>query len=436
MPETAHDIPDGFRLTELGPLPLEWEVKPLGEVAQLRFGRTPARKEPRFWSAGAVPWVSIGDLNDGTIRTTKERISEEAFASVFRARLTPAGTLLLSFKLTVGKTGILGIDATHNEAIASVAPDTSKVERDFLFLLLRTLNYRALADPCIRGRALSRRKLMTLSVPLPPLDEQRAIVRVLSAIQRAIEASDRVIAAARELKRSLMRHLFSYGPVPTAAAEHRPLKETELGPVPAHWGVASVSSECQVKAPSVTLLRLSSIDTGLQSDVLVHGIKVADMNLPGNEREITKALLQVRIPVTLARNRMIPPRAIVFPCRGAAIATNKKRLTTTWTALDPNLIAVVCGLKVSPEFLFNWFQTFDLTSVQNPGPTPQLNKKDIEPIRFPLPPSMTEQEEVAAHLLGVDHKTETEERGRAALKELFRTMLHLIMTGKLRAKGL
>jgi type I restriction enzyme S subunit len=239
------DIPEGFRMTDLGLLPQEWELVKIGEVTRLTMGRTPPRKENKYWTAGTVPWVSISDLSHSKVNGTKERISTQAHKEIFGEKLIPTGTLLMSFKLSIGKVGILGIPAVHNEAIASILP-CDRVVRDYLFYLLPIVNYDIYLDSYVKGRTLNKDKLLRILLPLPPLPEQKAIARVLSTIQKAIEAQDKIITAAKELKKSLMRHLFTYGPVPVAEAENVPLKETEIGSVPEHWDIVRLDDAAAI----------------------------------------------------------------------------------------------------------------------------------------------------------------------------------------------
>ncbi len=88
------------------------------------------------------------------------------------------------------------------------------------------------------------RHIAEFLVPLPEIDEQRAIADVLMTVQRAKEATEKVLAATRELKRSLMRHLFTYGPVPVQDIPKVKLKETDIGPIPEHWEVKTVRELC------------------------------------------------------------------------------------------------------------------------------------------------------------------------------------------------
>lgn len=266
------------------------------------------------------------------------------------------------------------------------------------------------------------------SLPLPPLPEQKKIAHILSTVQRTIEAQERIIQTTTELKKALMHKLFTEG------LRNEPQKQTEIGPVPESWTTPTVESVCAIKASAMSYSQLEDA-TNVSNGVRVIGIKVSDMNLPGNEIEFRTANLERQLPEKEAHKRTVPANSIVFPKRGAAIATNKKRLTTGYTVLDPNLIAVMPTNAVHHRYLFHWFNTFDLKKITDPGPTPQLNKKDIAPLKFPMPP-IEEQEKIAAAIDATEEKSTLHVRKRDQLQDLFRTLLHELMTAKTRVHEL
>ena len=262
------------------------------------------------------------------------------------------------------------------------------------------------------------------SLPLPPLPEQKKIAHILSTVQRAIEAQERIIQTTTELKKALMHKLFTEG------LRNEPQKQTEIGPVPESWATSTVESVCTIKASAMSYSQLEKAPN-VSDGVRVIGIKVSDMNLSGNEIEFRSANLERLLPEKDARKRTVPADSIIFPKRGAAIATNKKRLTTGYTVLDPNLIAVMPSEAVNHRYLFHWFNTFDLKKITDPGPTPQLNKKDIAPLKFPMP-SVEDQVAIAAAIDAAEEKGTLHVRKRDQLQDLFRTLLHELMTAKIR----
>lgn len=180
-------IRDQSRKLRLAPeapydLPVGWQWVLFGDIADFSAGRTPARKEAGFWNTGDHPWVSIADMEDGqTVHATKETVSESARSAVFKCDPQPQGTILMSFKLTIGKIARLGIPAYHNEAIVSVRPYLTQLD-PFLFKLLPILARRADARGAMKGATLNRTSLFNIAVPLPPLVEQRRIVAKLDEL--------------------------------------------------------------------------------------------------------------------------------------------------------------------------------------------------------------------------------------------------------------
>lgn len=268
-----------------------------------------------------------------------------------------------------------------------------------------------------------------LSYP-PDANEQRAVAGVLRKTESALQQQAALLDNLQELKRAAMRELFTRG------LRGEAQKETEIGLVPESWLVERLDTLAKVVSTRMAYSELESVQPGQENGVRVIGIKVSDMNRAGNETVLASAALEKSLDAKLAEYRCAPPGTIVFPKRGAAIATNKKRLTNTWSVFDPNVIGVVPGDSINSGFLFHWFQSFDLKTITEPGPTPQLNKKHLDTLLIPAPTDAEEQCNIAAILDALDRKIALHRDKRAVLEELFQSLLHRLMTGDIRVADL
>lgn len=169
-------------------IPDTWKWVKLSDIALLKMGKTPPRSESQYWSLD-IPWVSIADMvNNNFTKNTKEKISNYALEKKFNNTLSPKGTLIMSFKLTIGKVSILDIDAVHNEAIVSIFPfiDEEDIMRNYLFKTLPLLVEYANTKGAIKGKTLNSTSLNNLMIPLPSLDEQKVIVKEIIKFENFI----------------------------------------------------------------------------------------------------------------------------------------------------------------------------------------------------------------------------------------------------------
>ena len=172
-PITVDDIPYD--------LPENWKWARFADIVTFNAGKTPQRQNTGYWSNGEYPWVSIADMQaDSITTTTKESISKTAFDDCFAGKIAPVGTMIMSFKLTIGKVSILGMDAVHNEAIISVYPtapvDDSRMLQKWLFKIMPLVAATGNSKNAIKGKTLNATSISNLMVPVPPLAEQGRIV--------------------------------------------------------------------------------------------------------------------------------------------------------------------------------------------------------------------------------------------------------------------
>lgn len=437
-PSTNNTPPQGYKMTELGALPEEWEVVRLGEYCKVFSGY--AFKSDDFCNNGVLV-VKIGNLQNGSIVfNTKESFfpREKINDDISKYILNEGDILIALTGATTGKISLVPKSvngALLNQRVGKFSIYNDSLYKSFVMYYVMTDEFQNHIKKNILQSAqgnISPKQIETFSIPLPPLAEQQKIAAVLSAVQEAKEKTEAVIAATKALKKSMMKHLFTYGPVPPEETENVLLKETEIGKVPEEWEVVKLGEISNVKTSFPAFNSISELDTHKNDDEVVLALKVSDMNYFTNQKYINESQITFRYQkIKLNNSHFLRPGSIIFPKRGGAIATNKKRITKYYSILDPNLIGVEPSTKVIGEYLFGFFEQFDLRSLQDNTPIPQLNKHQVESIMFPLPP-LPIQQKIASILTAIDAKIEAEENKKKALEELFKTLLHNLMTAKIR----
>ena len=197
-------------------IPDSWVWIRFGNLVNYSMGKTPPRAESEWWG-GDIPWVSIADMPEsGHLHETKESVTPTAFDKKFGNKISPAGTLLMSFKLTVGRVSILDVDAVHNEAIISIHPlvDDTGTEKMYLFYILPFISQFGESKNAIKGKTLNDASISNLLIPLPPLSEQK---RIVAKIEELLPLVDRYEAAwtrledfnrrfPEDMKKSILQH--------------------------------------------------------------------------------------------------------------------------------------------------------------------------------------------------------------------------------------
>ena len=181
-------------------IPENWKWVRLGDVGSWGAGATPSRSNPKFYG-GDIPWLKTGDLNDGYIREVPEFISEEALKKT-SVKQNPTGSVLMAmYGATIGKLGILDIEATTNQACCACIP-YSIIYNKYLFYYL--MGQRRVYIKMGAGGAqpnISKEKIINSIVPLPPLEEQKRIVAKIEELMPYVDKYDVAYSEVEELNK-------------------------------------------------------------------------------------------------------------------------------------------------------------------------------------------------------------------------------------------
>lgn len=332
--------------------------------------------------------------------------------------------------ITVGRSGSAGKVTVYDEDFWP--HNTSLYVRDFhgndpyfAGFLLGSLNL-ARFKTGASVPTLDRNSFKTLPILVPPFDEQKKIAHILSTVQRAIEAQERIIQATTELKKALMHKLFTEG------LRNEPQKQTEIGPVPESWEVVPLGKYARVlngyafksadyMREGVRLIRISNVSTGFLIDKddkylptyylkerSAYALKAGDLIL-----SLTRPIIKEGMKYCFIEEQHLP----------ALLNQRVGRFEITDARLRKDYLF---------QIIFSPYFIAPLKYMAEGSNQPNVSPTRLEAFQIPIPTDKEEQEQIAKLLTGLNRKMELAKQKASQLQDLFRTLLHELMTAKTR----
>ena len=208
------EVRAGYKQTEVGVVPEDWQLSTLGEICLTSSGTTPSRSMvERYYRNGSIHWVKTLDLNDSEIINTNELVTNWAIEET-SLRPYPVGTVLVAMYggyNQIGRTGLLKISAAVNQAITAIQPQKNILLPEYL---LATLNYKveywkSVASSSRKDPNITSQDVRAFPIGYPALPEQRAIATALSDVDALLTAQDKLIAKKRDIKQATMQQLLT-----------------------------------------------------------------------------------------------------------------------------------------------------------------------------------------------------------------------------------
>lgn len=276
---------------------------------------------------------------------------------------------------------------------------------------------------------LSKSRLAELPMAIPPITEQNKIAHILSAVQRSIETQEQLIQTTTELKRALMRKLFTEG------LRNEPQRQAEIGPIPQSWEVKSL------------IETVEAIDYGVSQAIPktppVDGVKIvstADIDKQGNL--LYSKIRRIKVSEKTKNRLTLNDGDVLFNWRNSLPLIGKSavyRIQNEKHIFASFILRISTGEKKS----HNYFLKHLMNHYREEGVFVKLarravnqanyNKNEISSLKVPSP-TYEEQVEIASAIQCVDEKIQKHQEKILDLKSLFRTLLHQLMTAKIRVR--
>ena len=410
------DALEGYRMSEVGVIPEDWEVKTFGDVMTgFSSGATPCRGRPEYYK-GNIRWITSGELNYNVITDTIEKITENAVRNT-NLKIHPKGTFLMAItgleaEGTRGSCGIVGAEATTNQSCMALFP-TKELLMEYLFHYYVNYGNSLALEYCqgTKQQSYTAKIVKILPIIVPPtIEEQQAIASALSDVDVLITALEQLITKKRNIKQGAMQQLLT--------------GEKRLPGFGGEWEVKELKTVVED-----FIVPMRDKPKSFKGDI--PWCRIEDFD--GKYLMGTKSGQYVNDGIVKEMNLKIHPiDTLLVSCSAnlGRCAIVKRPLITNQTFIG----LVVNELKLSNEFMY-YYMTFNAEKLNNlsSGTTiSYLSREQFEIFKIHIPPTKSEQQAIAQILSDMDAEIEALAHKQNKYKAIKQGMMQELLTGKTR----
>lgn len=378
-----------------------WEYKRLDSISKIRMGFTPNTKDSTLWD-GELPWVSIRGLHNKYVNLPSRKITDKATQG---KRIIPTDSLIMSFKLTLGKLAITKTPLYTNEAICSFEWNDDSINTEYMYYALSQVDVASFGSRAVMGITLNTDSLNSILVPVPSLFEQVKIANFFTALDENIDAHESKLGLLKQQKQGYMQQVFSHKLRfhDDNGNNYGDWEETSLGEIATLKNGFNFTPNQYVESGKYAVITIGHVNAD-QKYIETSNVKVKD------------------IPTGLAFHQKLKIGDILISMTGSG-GVGKVAIVNNSNMLLNQRVGVLHFLdksKIDENFIYTILSSplFEnkMNSLGQGGAQPNLSKPDIENFSFSLP-SRSEQEKIASFFSILDENIDSIVRKIKLLKE-------------------
>jgi type I restriction enzyme, S subunit len=420
-------------------IPEGWKEYSLGEVVKIIGGGTPDRTQSAYWRDGDIPWITPTDLTANFskyISQGAEHISELGLRHS-NATLVPIGSIIFSTRGTVGNMAIARVPVTNNQPCEALVPRSEEFSSEFIYYLLHfgLSAFHRLAGGTTFG-SITRREIARVRFAFPPPEEQAAIVRILNAVDTAIDQAREAVESAHKMKASVVQEFFFRALGETAYAD-RPRRELPTG-----WALVPTETLLESEPKNGISPKASSQPPGCPT-FSIAAIRHGKVDL-GNKEHLKYAQLPEKLAKAyrVKQGNVLIVRGNANPdLIGKAAMVDYYPESCIYPDITKRVVFRQNGERtVTPHFaVLAWNHSIVhnqvLRRAKTSNGTLKINNRDVKQIVMPVPTAQ-EQTTLVKLTSALDHKIYRLSNVANVYEQLKRSLMHDLLTGKVRVNHL